>query len=219
MLAFICFAAYVVSGHYLQLLTAALILLSVFVLLRIKPSSETWRMMWRLRILFISIAIIYFWFTPGELVIPVMRQASPTFEGLWQGTERIYALMLLLIASRALIDVVPRSDLIAGLYCLAQPLQLCGVSRERLVVRLMLTMDTVFDEQRLLKQPYYTGSGITQLPNNKVRQLSEVLKRRFDDIVNDQYEPRNIEFIPLQPPSVWQWLGLSMLVSILFGLL
>jgi len=218
-LAFVCFAAYAVSAGVAQLLIATLILLSVFVLLQTTPSRQTWRMMGRLRILFISIASLYFWFTPGQLIVPIMGQVSPTYQGLWQGIERIYALMLLLIASRALIDVVPRSDLVAGLYCLARPLQWCGVSRERLVVRLILTMDSVFEEQRLLRQLHHAERDIHHSPNSKVRQLSEATKRRFDDIVNEHYVPCSIEFIPLQTPSVQQWLGLFVLVSILFGVL
>src|SRR3569833_940968 len=102
-------------------------------------------MMRRMRWLWLSLVVIYFWFTPGVAVVPVPDAWAawvPTVEGLALGALRIAALASM-VATVLLLHFTPREQLFAALHWLTAPLGLFGVSRERVAVRVALTLAAV----------------------------------------------------------------------------
>src|SRR3569833_1869436 len=121
-------------GGWLHLLLGALVAAVLFA----RAGAAAWvtimPMMRRMRWLWLSLAAIYFWLTPGVAVVPVPDAWAawvPTVEGLALGALRIAALDLM---------VVPAGLL---LHLLTAPLGLFGVSRERAAVRVALTLAAV----------------------------------------------------------------------------
>lgn len=115
-------------------LSGGLVLLTAFVLSRHKLIQLVRRTRWIL----ISLWLIYAYTTPGQTLFDSLL--SPTHEGLLDGAQQLMRLLASLAGLAILLDRLHRQQLIAGLYSLFAPLQWLGVSRERLAVRLALTL-------------------------------------------------------------------------------
>jgi energy-coupling factor transport system permease protein len=82
--------------------------------------------------------LIYAYSTPGVTLFE--SPFSPSLEGLQDGGLQLTRLLAALAGLAILLDRLHRQQLIAGLYSLFAPLQWSGLSRERLAVRLALTL-------------------------------------------------------------------------------
>jgi energy-coupling factor transport system permease protein len=114
------------------LVTAACVLSAAFVLSRLKFIHLVRRMRWML----LSLWVIYAYTTPGELDKPYL----PSIEGMQDGALQLMRLLASLAGLAILLDRLHRQQMMVGLYSLFAPLQWLGVSRERLAVRLALTL-------------------------------------------------------------------------------
>ncbi|NBO10923.1 MAG: hypothetical protein EBV25_05100, partial [Methylophilaceae bacterium] len=72
-------------------------------------------MLWRMRLLFVSIFLVYALTTPGEY-LRLLPEVSITYEGLYEGFMQIARLGLMLSAIALLIATTTRNELIAGFY-------------------------------------------------------------------------------------------------------
>lgn len=122
------------------------------------PSQGLWPMVRRMRWLFLSLLVIYFWFTPGQPLLPV--QGMPTWEGVTTGVLRIASLIMLVVAVHVLLTTTPRTQLVTALHWLMRPLDYIGVSAERFALRTALTLDAVVTVQGLLSQQKMAGSTV-----------------------------------------------------------
>lgn len=94
----------------------------------------------RTRWIMLSLLLIYAYATPGVAVWASLAQFSPTHEGLTNGLLQLCRLTFTLASLAILLNLLPRQQLISGLYVLTYPLRYVGLSRERLAVRLALTL-------------------------------------------------------------------------------
>lgn len=94
----------------------------------------------RTRWVLFSLLMIYAYVTPGHALIETLGLYSPTREGLMAGAIQLLRLLAALGGLALLLDRLHRQQLIAGLYVLLAPLSLLRVSRERVAVRLALTL-------------------------------------------------------------------------------
>lgn len=94
----------------------------------------------RTRWIMLSLLLIYAYSTPGHSLVEVLGMLGPTREGLTDGALQLGRLLAALAGLAILLDRLHRQQLIAGLYVLFAPLQWIGLSRERLAVRLALTL-------------------------------------------------------------------------------
>ncbi|MDD2722268.1 MAG: CbiQ family ECF transporter T component [Gallionella sp.] len=94
----------------------------------------------RTRWIMLSLWVIYAYSTPGQDLYDGFGIFSPSREGLLDGGLQLMRLLAALAALAMLLDRLHRQQLMAGLYTLFAPLQWLGVSRERLTVRLALTL-------------------------------------------------------------------------------
>ena len=115
---------------------AGSILLCAFALSRHKFVQLLRRTRW----IMFSLLLIYAYSTPGQPLFGSFGPFSPTREGLGDGALQLARLLAALAALAILLDRLHRQPLIAGLYALFAPLRWIGLSRERVAVRLALTL-------------------------------------------------------------------------------
>jgi len=127
----------------LQSLQVAMLLLIGLPLLgaaSLKCASHLLTLLRRTRWIMASLLLIYAYATPGEAVWASLAQFSPAIEGINDGLLQLCRLLFMLAGLSLLLSLLSQQQLISGLYTLCYPLQLIGLSRERLAVRLALTL-------------------------------------------------------------------------------
>lgn len=126
-----------------QLLCVLFVLVSTFVVtLELKNFLHVIK---RMRLLFLSILVIYAFATPGQYVPHVPVNIAPTIEGVQQGLLQVMKLLIALGALNLLYSNSSKAQLILGLYTLFKPLKYLGLNIERFTVRLFLTLEYVED--------------------------------------------------------------------------
>jgi energy-coupling factor transport system permease protein len=95
----------------------------------------------RTRWILISLMVIYAFMTPGYALWSLPYIPNPTKEGLLDGMLQLSRLVCVLAGLSILLTSLSQERLISGLYVLAYPLRYIGVSRERIAVRLALTLE------------------------------------------------------------------------------
>ncbi len=161
-----------------------------------------WRVARRLRYLFLSIAVVYLWFTPGAFLVPAWGEWSPTWPGLEQGLQRVAALLVLVGAVQSMLICSTRSELLAAIRWWARPLALTGLSPDRLAMRMVLTMEAVPRLRQLVAE--------REVPPelSRLRRLGGFAGAVFAAAVADaqQVECPLVELPALPPPPLRQWL-------------
>jgi energy-coupling factor transporter transmembrane protein EcfT len=94
----------------------------------------------RTRWIMFSLLLIYGYATPGTAVWMQGGMFSPTYEGLADGLLQLCRLVFALAGLSIVLGMLSRQQLVGGLYVLAYPLRYVGLSRERMAVRLALTL-------------------------------------------------------------------------------
>src|SRR5512135_514960 len=128
----------------------------------------------RTRWILFSLLLIYAYTTAGTAVWAQLGIASPTREGVLDGLLQLGRLLSVLSGLAILLVLLPQAHLISGLYTLAYPLRWLGLSRERIAVRLALTLqyaetamrDTASDWRATINaalQPASTGATHIEL--------------------------------------------------------
>ncbi|MDD9892982.1 MAG: hypothetical protein OXT49_05675 [Gammaproteobacteria bacterium] len=117
----------------------------------------------RLKWLFISIALLYGWFTPGLPVVEVVSVNMPTREGLLLAAARALVLIVLVGAVTWLVKPLPANLLANSLSKLLSPLQHLGINIQRFSDRLAYTLALVANLQKRLsgqrEQGWLASSG------------------------------------------------------------
>lgn len=163
------------------LMTTSLIFFATFVLSKHKFIQLIRRTRW----VMVSLLIIYSYTTPGQALFEALGVFSPSHEGLMAGVLQLTRLLSALAALAILLDRLDRAQLIAGLYTLFAPMQWLGLSRERLAVRLALTLhyaevamlrrtDTWQDSLRSLFEQHGEATKHIELPISRFA-LSDAL--------------------------------------------
>lgn len=91
----------------------------------------------RSRWLFLSLAVLYFFATPGEYLAGMGGDLGVTWEGLNLGGEQLTRLLAMLSSLALLHQVLGTAGLLGGFHWLLRPLPW----REKTVVRLMLALE------------------------------------------------------------------------------
>lgn len=94
----------------------------------------------RSRWLLLTLLILFGWLTPGT---PLPGLPGATEEGLLLAAENVGRLLVALSVVAILLTALSPVELVAGLRSLLLPLTLLGISRDRIAVRLALTLEEV----------------------------------------------------------------------------
>lgn len=121
---------------------ALLLLSSVLFALALRLcAAQLLRLLRRTRWILFSLLLVYAYTTPGAALWEQLGTVSPTREGLLDGLLQLGRLLSVLAGLAILLALLPQVQLISGLYTLAYPLRWFGLSRERIAVRLALTLE------------------------------------------------------------------------------
>ena len=125
----------------LQALALLFLCAALFVLSLKLNAALLLRLLRRTRWILFSLLLIYAYTTPGAGVWQQLGVLSPTREGLLDGVLQLGRLLSVLSGLAVLLAMLSQTELISGLYTLAYPLRWFGLSRERIAVRLALTLE------------------------------------------------------------------------------
>lgn len=103
-----------------------------------KPASS---MVWRLKWLFLSILLIYVFFTPK--VSASLTPFSPYVYLLLPGLFRILVLINLILAVNLLIKTTTKEEILTSLLWIFSPLRLIHINLERFLLRAVLTIEYI----------------------------------------------------------------------------
>jgi energy-coupling factor transport system permease protein len=119
----------------------------------------------RTRWILFSLLLIYAFSTPGAALWS--WEYAPTREGLADGLTQLARLVCVLAGLSILLTLLSRERLVGGLYSLFYPVRCIGLSRERIAVRLALTLhyaessmrDTASDWRGAIEGALTSGAG------------------------------------------------------------
>lgn len=94
----------------------------------------------RTRWVVFSLFLIYAYTSPGDVMWPQLGIFSPVAGGMADGFLQLLRLLAVLAGVSILLNILSQPQLIAGLYVLSFPLRYLGLSRERIAIRLALTL-------------------------------------------------------------------------------
>ncbi|VAX04587.1 hypothetical protein MNBD_GAMMA20-2162 [hydrothermal vent metagenome] len=212
---FLIYATAIAFGDVMTLLAGAVLMLALYL-----PGSReqlllAFRMLRRMRWFFLSIALVYLLFTPGRLLFSAWPW-GPTLEGLSGGGLRIISLVLIVFAVNLLLRTTLHPALISAILWCLTPLAWVGLPRERLAVRIALTLDAVDSVQVIYRhRPRDDGHAGEPSGNTRPASLKARLQRigataqRLVTAVIEQAEAAPTVAIevprPSNPPLI-QWL-------------
>ncbi len=114
----------------------------------------------RTRWILLSLLLIYAYAMPGTPWFAQLGGFSPGREGTVDGLIQMTRLLIMLAGLAIVLALLSGEQLIAGLYLLFYPLRYLGISREKIVVRLALTLR--YAESAMLSG---TSHGLRSLEN------------------------------------------------------
>jgi energy-coupling factor transport system permease protein len=199
----------VAFGSQPDLLLAALLLLAGYLVVGMQHFRAVVVMLKRMRWLFLSIFIVYSWFTPGQPLIGGWITNAPTLEGVVTGALRALSLAAIVLAVGVLIRTLVREQLLAGILWLLRPLEVLGLPYERLSVRLALTLDYVHQVQDLYSS---AATRSVESQENTLRQRLSWISQRATLLLEDvlqkaqQSEENEVFLVSGGRPPIWQWL-------------
>lgn len=103
-------------------------------------SRQLFSLIRRTRWILLSLLLVYAYSTPGVALVTELGRFSPTLEGLSDGLMQLGRLLSMLSGLAILLSLLTQAQFISGIYALAYPLNWFGGSRERVAVRLALTL-------------------------------------------------------------------------------
>jgi energy-coupling factor transport system permease protein len=162
----------------MQELTLGMLLLAaglVMIIALLVSRRKFIQLLRRTRWIMLTLLIIYAYATPGAPIAAELGMLSPSIVGMAEGVHQLLRLIAALAGLAILLDRLHQSQLIAGLYTLFVPLWVLGISRERLAVRLALTLQ--YAEVALLKGATSLQGGLKDLlvqhdPLNQEKQIA-----------------------------------------------
>jgi len=215
---FLVFGAAMAVGSKPVLLAGFILVASLYLfeLVRGVPTQlqNALKMLRRLRWLFLSILVVYLFFTPGVLLLPDVFW-GPTQEGLIQGILRIVVLVLIVAAVNVLIGSTGQAEFLSAVSWCLQPLSWLGLSHERLAVRISLTLTAVGVLRTACRdETHDEASGVSvekpvesSLPEPKLTAIAKTAHHLFARVVDDA-EKASLQTITLPEqsrPPLSQW--------------
>ncbi|VAW84918.1 hypothetical protein MNBD_GAMMA16-1579 [hydrothermal vent metagenome] len=204
----IVFAISVSLGQVGDVAAAVLILFCLYLILGFSYLSGVSKLLRRMKWFFISITVLYLWFTPGEAIFstgPAWSTWWPTIEGLQQALHRVTALIIIIAAVSLLLKTTSRTQLLTAIYSLAYPFQYLGLSRERLAIRMTLVLGLVDESSLLMKD---VRERVGNQTKSKVTYIGRLAGELFWEAIQraEAMPSVQLEITIDNRPPLYQWL-------------
>ena len=205
-------------GNYYVLATAFLVVAFCYVCIDRAGLSHGVRLAKRMRWFFLSIIVVYFWFTPGQTVLPELLATSlaPSYEGIELGLHRVFILLMIILMVNLLLRTTPQADLLTAIYWWLRPLNYCKIDGKRVSLRISLVLDYVQKSGEVIEEARQSVMDKTQV-GNKVKLLGVAIGRVIHR-VEQQAAAQQSEAITLPDvdnPPRWQWLLPALLLVVI----
>lgn len=165
------------------------------------------KMLGRLKWLYLSIFIVYGWFTPGQSVpaLPMLNASYlPTIEGLQAGALRVSVLIAIVSVVAGLLQTMEKDKLVAAIVWLTLPLRKVGLDSQRFALLLVLTLDRVLQSETTVRELLQEKKQQTGLLNKASAVIAGALLRVENSASQEQMVEINLD--ETSSPSPWQWL-------------
>lgn len=179
------------------------------------PLARVLRPVRQLRWFLAVIVVFYAFLTPGTPVMPGAPGIMPTREGLLAGGERLFALVVLVVAVQVMLATTSRAALVAALHWWLRPLERIGAPVDRFALRLVLVLEAapaLRERIRGLGGPLAGEPWRHRLGGFGARALAEVL----DAADAAPRRPVRVPQLPAVP--VGGWLAPLAMVSLVLAL-
>jgi len=228
-LCFLVFAGFVAFGGMNDLLLGYLLVLTVVLVKRLPSLELSLRTIKRMRWLFLSILVIYFWFTPGQPVLGGGYPYLPSVQGVQMGILRVSSLILIVLALNVFVSTIARQRLVEAIIWLFNPVSRLGLDCRSLAVRIALILELIPQVQQIVvdMKLQYGTDGSDQISNeylhwrkrivSRIVEISRLVELLFERIVNEAVNMHSETFAisTLSAPPLLQW-GLPLSVAVLF---
>ena len=226
---FIILAGFVAFGDSRQLLLAFLLLFLALASSRFQSLQLSVRFLKRMRWFFVSILIIYLWFTPGRPLIGEGAAYMPSIEGLQTGALRICSLILIVLAVNYFVSMIARNPLVAAIVWLLSPLKLIGIDHKIIALRMVLTLELIPKVQGIVMdvanlehstaERKFSNSSFRQFGKKLLVRLSSIggtMEKVFEQILREAttMESKVIDIKSIHRPPVYQWFYPLMLYGV-----
>jgi hypothetical protein len=216
-ISFLIFGIAVSTGGHEILLAGVLLIMPLYFFERGVHLKNAFMMLRRLKWLFLSILIVYLFFTPGRLLI-IDLYWGPTVEGLIQGLSRIFVLLLLVAAVNLLISSTQQDDLLSAILWCLRPLAIFGIPHERLAVRISLTLEAVSQVREDFRHQPREGKVSEKQP--VLSAISATAHRLFLSAIQmaESTGTREVVLPEETSPPLSQWL-IPIILAVLFAVI
>lgn len=214
-LSLLVFIVLMALGGLSSLVIGGCLLVLLYTVSGMTPVHGLWRVVRRIRWLLLSILLLYGWWTPGTPLLTELGAYAPSLEGLVQGGVRAGLLVAIVGAVHWVMTTTHRPELLGAVVALTSPLQRLGVAHERLAVRILLTLETVPQVQRVAaeaaREPLGRVSRLASV-SHRARTLYGRILAQADSA---ELRAREVQMIGRVPR--WQW-GVPVFVALLLWL-
>ena len=205
---FLVFTACLSRATAGQLLLASALLVFPYIRSGTSLLSRALGMFRRLRWFFLSIVVLYLWMAPPDSPSFLLPDFLPA--GIGPALERILSLVLIVLAVNYLLASLPQAQLIAAIYWLAAPLKYPGLLRERLALRLVMTIEAVGKLAQVSRPRPTSGTQPEsgwRFYQRSYRRLIHTLQFYYRHAQEQAASAAGQEyrFDCLDSPPLWQW--------------
>lgn len=197
------FIAGISLAQPLALSVGSCLLLIVYLVTGFPALGKLAMMIRRMRWLLVAILLVYGWWTPGKAVSPFLGGLSPTLEGLNQGFLRILVLVSIAAAVHLLLQLTGRQQLIQAIIQFMRPFSTQAI-RTRFAVRMVLTLEAVFQVQPLVETVVSQQAPVKTWPLDLGRSARCVYVTVLEKSRQTNNDIITLHQMPL--PAFWQWL-------------
>ena len=173
---FLILSGFVVFGGVYELLLGILVVTSVVLVKRFQSLEISLRIIKRMKLFFISILVLYLWFTPGVPVMDVSIPGVPTIEGIKTGMLRVMSLVLIIFAVNYFVTTIARTRLVEAIIWILHPVKWVGIDNKTIAVRIALLLELIPRVQNIVldvKQDYLEKG------THSVSEENSIVKNRF----------------------------------------
>lgn len=175
---------------------------------------NSWRLLWRLRWLFLSITVLYLVVTPGAPVWQNILPWSPSRQGMLVVLQRLssWVVILYLFALFSLLTTPEQWQ--SGIYWLLKSLRWPTGIVERLTLRMALTMQAVTELQQHFVMPHPKTKGAFW--DSLIGRLTTLVTQAQSQAL--QLPLTRVDLDALTPPRWYEWSYPLLLLLTLSGM-
>lgn len=208
--------AFLAFPDWQSVAVAAVMALSLILIKARQVFPGLLKMIWRLKWLYLSILIVYGWFTPGPVLFEqtlIDSRFLPSINGLYSGLLRVSVLVAIVSMVSALLQTSERSEMVSAVAWLTRPFIIMGLNPQQFSLLLVLTLERVLELQKLIQREMRR----LEEKANLFTRATTLLDRLLMDIESSAMtlEEEQIVLPAMMAPAIWQWL-MPVLLAIVF---